>query len=362
MAESENTRLTPVFQGVILALIVVMILYFGRPLILPFMIALFLTLILDPVVQLLVRRKIPLGISVLLTILATFFVLYVIGLAIYASMSSFSDQFPFYERRILGYVNSLTLWIEGLLGYPLQASNLIDEIDWVAAIRNLSVTQRILSSIGSFVSFLGNGLLVFIFLLYLLFGKQNLLTKIQRAFDSKRADSIMRIVTNVNSQVQVYLGTKTVVSLATAILSLIVFMLFGLDFAIIWAFLIFVLNFIPNFGSIVASILPLLIALVQFDSGIQVLWLALALSVIQLGIGNGLEPRLMGKTLNLSPLMVILSLIFWGWLWGVAGMILAVPILATLTIIFENIEGLKFISVFLRGDQNVVYYNKKVKS
>jgi predicted PurR-regulated permease PerM len=149
-----------------------------------------------------------------------------------------------------------------------------------------------------------------------------------------------------------YLNTKSLVSLITAVLSLIVFKIFGLDFAIIWAFLIFVFNFIPNFGSIVASILPITIALIQFDSILNVLWLGILIMGIQFAIGNILEPRLMGRSLNLSPLMVILSLIFWGWIWGIAGMLLAVPILGTITIIFENIDSLKFISVFLRGDKN----------
>ena len=138
--------------------------------------------------------------------------------------------------------------------------------------------------------------------------------------------------------------------------SLLVFYLFGLDFAILWAFIIFLFNFIPNLGSIISTAFPIIIALIQFDSYFSVLWLAICIIVIKFIMANILEPRLMGRSLNLSPLMVILSLIFWGWLWGVPGMFIAVPILATITIIFENIESLRFISVFLRGQQKSEYY------
>jgi predicted PurR-regulated permease PerM len=232
----------------------------------------------------------------------------------------------------------------------------LDNVEWLDAFQDFSITKSMLSGIGSFFSFLWNIVLVIIFVVYLLVGKTNLYSKIERAFSKEKSKTVIKVFDNITSQTQTYLNTKSLVSLITAILSLIIFKVFGLDFAIIWAFLIFVFNFVPNFGSFIASVLPITIALIQFDSMWSVLWLGILIMGIQFAIGNILEPRLMGHSLNLSPLMVILSLIFWGWIWGIAGMLLAVPILGTITIIFENIESLKFISVFLRGDQKVKYY------
>ena len=285
----------------------------------------------------------------MLTILITFLFLYLIGMVIYASAKSFSSNFPFYEARIIGIIDSLTGNLENLLGNSIDMN--LDNIDWFNTIQNFSITKSMLSGIGSFFSFLWNIILVTIFVVYLLIGKTNLYSKIYRAFSTEKSKTVIKIIDNITSQSQMYLNTKSFVSLITAVLSLIIFKIFGLDFAIIWAFLIFVFNFIPNFGSFVASILPITIALIQFDSILNVLWMGILILGIQFGMGNIIEPKLMGRSLNLSPLMVILSLIFWGWIWGIAGMLLAVPILGTITIIFENIESLKFISVFLRGDK-----------
>jgi len=351
---AEKNKLTSVFQGLIITLVIVFVLNVVKPIILPFIFAVFLSFILDPLVEMMVKIKIPRTFSVIFTIVIAFVFFYLIGLMIYASAKSFSTNFPFYEKRLIEYFNSFSNIFEDLIGTPLNLS--LHNVEWFKTFQDFSITQSMLSGIGSFFSFLWNIILVILFVVYLLLGKINLLSKIERAFDAQKAKKITKILNNITSQTQTYLNTKSLVSLITASLSFIVFQIFGLDFALIWAFLIFVFNFIPNFGSFIASVLPLTIAIIQFDSLWAVLWLGILIVLIQFAIGNIFEPRLMGRSLNLSPLMVILSLIFWGWLWGIPGMLLAVPILGTITIIFENIESLKSISVFLRGDQKVRYY------
>lgn len=347
MANSD--KLTSVFQGLIITLIIVFVLDIAQVVILPFIFAVFLSFILEPLVNQLIKIKFSRTLAVLVTIIFTFLILYLIGIVIYASTKSFSSNFPVYESKIIGIINAISDNIENLIGVSMNMS--FENINWLNTLQDFSITKSMLSGIGSFFSFLWNIILVTIFVVYLLVGKTNLYSKIERAFSKIRSDKIIKIFDNITSQTQTYLITKTLVSLITALLSLIVFKIFGLDFAIIWAFLIFVFNFVPNFGSFIASILPMMIALIQFDSLLTVLWLGILIIAIQFAIGNILEPKLMGRSLNLSPLMVIVSLIFWGWIWGIAGMLLAVPILATMTIILENIESLRFISVFLRGEK-----------
>lgn len=351
---ASSSRLTSVFQGLIITLIVVFVLDTAESVILPFIFAVFLSFILEPLVNLLMKLKIPRTLSVIITIFFTFLVLYLVGLVIYASKKSFSTNFHTYEMHIKGMLESASISLEKFAGNPLNMN--LENVDWFNTFQDFSITKSMLAGIGSFFSFLWNIILVIIFVVYLLVGKTNLYSKIERAFSKEKSKKIIKVFENIISQTQTYLNTKSLVSLITAALSLIVFKIFGLDFAIICAFLIFVFNFIPNFGSFIASVLPITIALVQFDSLWSVLWLTTLIVGIQFAIGNILEPRLMGRSLNLSPLMVILFLIFWGWIWGIAGMLLAVPILGTITIIFENIESLRFISVFLRGDQKVKYY------
>jgi predicted PurR-regulated permease PerM len=121
----------------------------------------------------------------------------------------------------------------------------------------------------------------------------------------------------------------------------------GLDFAAFWALLVFILNFIPTIGSIVATILPGLLGLVQFESWKPVIILLVGITVIQQALGNFIEPNLMGMTLNLSPLVVVMSLILWGMLWGIVGMFLCVPITVILVIILGNFPATRWVAVLL---------------
>lgn len=133
---------------------------------------------------------------------------------------------------------------------------------------------------------------------------------------------------------------KTILSLLTSILVLIVLLLFDVDFPIVWALLTFLLNFIPNIGSILASLLPILIAVLQFDSFVTVIWLSVCLVGIQFVMGNIIEPKFMGEGVDLSPVLILFALIAWGYLWGFIGMLLAVPLTVLMKIVFENIKSL----------------------
>jgi predicted PurR-regulated permease PerM len=143
--------------------------------------------------------------------------------------------------------------------------------------------------------------------------------------------------------------TKTLTSLADAILVTVVLWIIGVDFALLWGFVTFVLNFIPNIGSIIATILPFVASLLQFNTLAVPLLVLFLLGSIQMLMGNVVEPRWMASSLNLSALLVLFSLIFWGWLWGGLGMILAVPLTSTLKIIFENVNALKPIAILMSG-------------
>ncbi len=357
MAEQKESNFSAKFINIALSLIVVFlivwVLYIGRSIILPFLIALFLGFILDPVVQFFTRHKIPMFLAVIITLILSFVILYLLGLLVYANVQMFVDQFPRYQERMIQSIDNFLIKFNEIIGqskYQMYLDRSTwKQIDWISAIKNLNIAEGLLNSVGTFLTFLFKTVIVIIFLAYFLMGKRNIDTKIRLAFDHSQAERIIGILNSVTTQIQRYLGAKTIVSFLTGGISILIFLIFGLDFAIFWGFLIFLFNFIPNIGSIIASLLPVVFSLVQFGSLSKAFWMLLALTILQTTMGNLVEPRLMGRTLNLSPLMVIISLIFWGYLWGVAGMILAVPILATLTIIFENVPELRFLSVFLRG-------------
>ena len=190
---------------------------------------------------------------------------------------------------------------------------------------------------------MSNLFLIFIFLVFILAGRGRTRIKIKNSFDSSRASIIIDVIQNIDRQIQRYLAIKTVVSLITGILATIVLMIFGVDFAIVFGFFTFLLNYIPTVGSVIATLLPLIIAVFQFDTLWTAFWIFLLLGSIQMTIGSFIEPKLMGEGLGLSPLVVLFFLFFWGWLWGIPGMILAVPMAAIIKIVCSNIPTLSFV-------------------
>ncbi len=353
---TTGTRLLNFTMGLISIFLIVWVLSIGQVIIVPFLVALFLAFILDPIVQLFVRFKMPNILAVLITLILAFVILYLLGLLVYANVQIFVDQFPKYQARMLESLDNFMKQMTHILNqqkYQIYLDRKTwSQIDWISAVKNLDIAKNLLNSVGSFLTFLFKTVIVIIFLAYFLMGKRNIETKVRLAFDHAQAEQILSILNSVTTQVQKYLGAKTLASVILGGISIIIMLFFGLDFAIFWGFLIFLFNYVPNIGSTIATLLPALFSLVQFGSLGKAFWILISITILQAFMGNVVEPRLMGRSLNLSPFMVIISLIFWGYLWGVAGMILAIPILAILTIVFENIPELRFLSVFLRGKSN----------
>ncbi len=201
---------------------------------------------------------------------------------------------------------------------------------------------------------LKNAVLILIFGVFLLLESRFIPAKIAALFPGEdRRIRVEGILKRVDRDIQTYFGVKTAVSLLTALLSYAVMKYVGLDFAPFWALLVFILNFIPTIGSIFATILPGLLALVQFEEWRPVVILLVGITVIQQVLGNLVEPNLMGITLNLSPLVVVMSLLLWGMLWGVVGMFLCVPITVILVIILANFPATSWVAVLLSKDGNV---------
>jgi AI-2 transport protein TqsA len=161
------------------------------------------------------------------------------------------------------------------------------------------------------------------------------------------------VLTAVSESVRRYIWIKTVVSTLTGVASYAVLRWLGIDFAATWALLIFLLNYIPNIGSIIAVLFPALVALVQFDTLGPFVILVLSLTAVQLAIGSVLEPMLMGHTLNMSPFAIILSLAFWGTIWGIVGMFLSVPIMVLVMIVCAHIPSWRWVAILLSKDGRI---------
>ncbi len=311
-----------------------------KPVLFPFMLAVMLSFILSPVLGFLTRLKVPRALSILLILILTFVVLYLLGVLIFESGKSFASEVPKYGDRLRAEVTALAqkLHLSGLKGDPLQFLGRLD-------VNRLG--SLFMSSIGPFFSFLSNLFLVLIFLIFILAGKGKVETKIGKAFNPDQAARIRRITVKINSEIQRYLAIKTISNLIMGIVAGIIFWSFGVNFALLFAFLAFVLNYIPTIGSIIATLMPAAVAAIQFPNLWPAVWIVVLMTVAQNIMGNFVEPKVFGRGLGLSPLVVLFALFFWGWLWGIAGMVLAIPIAAMLRIVCEHIPGLRSIAVMM---------------
>lgn len=343
----QSSRLNSILLIIIAGFVVGVILYLLRSVLLPFTIAILLSNLFIPVVRWLRERRVPTLAALLVVLLAVSGILFLLSLILFSSAEAFIAELPKYQARFLSMILTgqakLAEWTQ-MLGFEeaprLKFSELIDAD---------SVTSAVTVGIGSFFSTVTYVFLVLLFMLFMLAESADMGERIHRAFPTEQASRVASVLKNIDSQVRQYLLTKTLISIGTGVLTSVVLWILGVDFAVMWGFVAFLLNFIPNVGSIIASILPFVASLLQFDTFAVPLMVLLLLGGIQMMMGNVVEPRVMAVSLNLSALLVLGSLIFWGWLWGVLGMVLAVPLTSTLKIIFENVPELKPIAVLMSG-------------
>jgi len=343
----ENAfNLQLILLGIVAVFVTGVILLELKSVLLPFVIAVLLSIIFSPMVVALKKRGIPTALSLLVVLLAFALVLFLVALLIYSSTESFINEVPKYERKLTALGDSLVHSVNRLAA-DLDID--LESIEWSQAFQLSSFTAALTSGVGTFLNFLTNLFLILLFMLFILAGSGDLGNKIREAFPPHQAAQMARVIQNIENRVRQYLLTKTLISAGTGIVTFLILWITGVDFPLVWGFLTFLLNFIPNIGSIIAVIFPVTLAFLQFDTAGPPLLVLILLSVVQTTLGNILEPKLMAFRLNLSALFVLVSLIFWGWLWGVWGMILAVPVMATVKIVFENVKSLQPLSVLMGG-------------
>lgn len=302
------------FQAIIGLLALGVILFTTRAVIVPIVIAIFITMIISRL-EGVVAGWLKLGrfrwlskVGAMVLILGGLFVLVV---AAFISGADMTERFPFYQDKLTSALQE----IEGLAArYGVEESATAGLIDQV---KQLPLGGAVSGVLGSLVDFLSNFLLIAIFAGFLVFS-----SILDRG-----------ILQEMNEKVSAYISTKAAVSLLTGGCVLVLCLLCGVDFALLWAILCFVLNFIPSIGSVIASIPPVLLAMIQLDSWPLIGVFAVGMIAIQMSIGNVLEPKLMGSRLSIKPVAILFGLIFWGFLWGIPGMFLAAPLMVLLRIL-----------------------------
>lgn len=215
-------------------------------------------------------------------------------------------------------------------------------------IQQVDIGPIVSSFAGALTGILGNLALIVVYVGFLLFEQKTFSDKLTGMFpDSDKRREVRTVIDNIQSQIQTYIWIKTLVSAVTGLVGFVVLSMVGVDFASFWAFAIFLLNYIPVIGSVIATLFPALLTLIQFDTFTPFLIVGVGLTSAQFVVGNVIEPKLMGSSLNLSPLVVLLSLALWGGLWGIPGMFLCVPIMVIILIVLSHFNSTRPLAVML---------------
>ena len=303
----------------------------------PLLMAIFLAIISAAMLQWLQRRGLPLWAAMTLVLLLLASTLVTLGSLIGASINQFSSALPRYEAQLNSLITQATAWLGGL-GINLPAGGVTELFDPAGAAKLLG---RLLSGFGGL---LANSMLIILTVLFLIVESTSLPEKLRSI--SRNPDKALGDLAAFMASVNHYLVIKAVMSLITGLAIALYLVILGVDFAIIWGSLAFFMNFVPYIGSIIAAIPAVTLALL--DAGpVIALSVAAGFVVVNIVVGNVLEPRYMGKGLGLSTLVVFLSLLFWGWIFGPVGMFLSTPLTMIVKIALENDPRSRWISVLL---------------
>lgn len=321
------------------------VLVIARDLLIPLVLAIFIWYVINLIAGQLDRlniggRRLPKPVQFLAAGLAMAGVIWLLVTMVTSNVSQVIAAAPDYQANLERLLEDWSL----RFGFeePPALANLVENINLGGLVRSAA------TALGGV---LGNAGLILVYLLFLFLEQRYFGAKMRAIFpDSERRHEVHDLLLRIQSDVRTYVGIKASVSALTAIVSYLIMAAIGLDFAAFWAVLIFILNFIPNIGSLVATLLPAVMALIQFDTLTPFMVVVIGVGASQILVGSVLEPNLMGKSLNISPLVVMLSLVLWGVLWGIPGMFLCVPITVILMIVLYHFENTRWIALLLSQD------------
>ena len=316
----------------------------------PFLVGLFIAILSMPIVFFLKSRGVRNWLAVVVAILADIGILVGASLLVGTSVNDLADSIPSYQARLNTLLDNARLpasWELWLTDHDIEVP---DWRSWISPLINPEgVVDLLQRSLRGAAAVLSNTFIVALIAIFILFEGSTFPEKFRLAFGQREISGRFNRMTE---EVQRYLVLKTGISLVTGALIGIWATILGVDFAMLWALVAFLFNFIPNLGSILAALPACTLALIQLGLGRSLL-LAAGYLAVNVVLGNFIEPTVMGRRLGMSTLVVFLSLVFWGWVWGPVGMFLSVPLTMIVKIMLENSEDLRPIAVLLGPSPHV---------
>ncbi len=338
--------MSKILNGLLIFVLLVGIAWVGKDLLIPLVFGFLLWVVITSWQQFfnklhINRKKLPKWLQQVLSVSSIFVIIIVLADLLSRDLSSFSQVYPQITAQAASYADS----IESVTGFNLNSL-------WQEYIPTLNISGFAASTASGLSNIFGTAFTAVLYLIYI-FGEQKWFAKKLKATSSKTYDHQLKLSRDILQSIKQYVGIKTGTSFLTAALSYLVMVIIGLEFAFVWAFIIFVMNFIPSIGSAIATGFPVIFAIISTGTIWQPVTALLLIGFVQLYIGNSLEPKYMSNKLNISSLLVIFALYFWGALWGIAGMFLAVPLTVIIMIILSRIPQTRNIGIWMSGDGDV---------
>ena len=360
--EASNNYLrqirTILFLGIIILFLFV--LKATSEVMIPVAFALFIFAFVNPIMEKLSKLKIPSGLSIVFIMVFVIAIFLILGYLIGILVNLLIAKLPYYAERVKAVDTLLSQYVIDYVDDIPKNFSIIGSlnVDWYSFLMGwlTSISSRVLS-------LLSDVMIILITLMFLLFERSTFMPKISFALDKEKGQKLSSLLGKINKQISKYLALKTIISLLTGICFYLTALVTGLDFALLWGFLAFVLNYIPTIGSIIATGLTIFMAVIQFTPNwIMIVYVAVLTISIEMVLGNIIDPRIQGVQLNISPLMILISLSFWGYIWGIAGMFLAVPVMSIIQIICLMVPSLKPVAIILSSGKSYVREYKEKES
>ena len=310
----------------------------ASPLLVPFLLAIFISVLVAAPFNWLQCKGLPASLALLVVLIVLVFVMIVVGTLIGSSVQEFTTTFPANEARLTDMLQAVVDWL-GSVGIHTSRDLLSSYADPGKAMK---MAANVLGSMGNMLT---NSFMILVTVVFILLEAASFPVK-WRVARGEDADESLALFSETIITINQYMGIKMMTSLGTGVAVVILLSLIGVDYPVLWGVLAFLLNFIPNIGSIIAAIPAVLLALVQLGVAEAAL-VAAGFLIINVVIGTFLEPRYMGQGLGLSTLVVFLSLVFWGWVLGPVGMLLSVPLTIAVKIALEVRPDTRWMAIML---------------
>jgi predicted PurR-regulated permease PerM len=320
--------------------------------ILPLLLAIFISLMLLQPVHWLQAKKVPKNLAIILVLILFMALFYVLGDLLGSSLSHFSDNLPAYKMKLMEIVDANKDTFKKF-GIDLNDGKTFNA-------KPGAIMNFLLLGLDQAKQFIAEFFLIMLLTLFFLFELDSFPVKFNAMFNrigSKKASiNLNKIILKLRR----YLGIKSITSFATGLLIYLFLMIMGVKYAILWGMIAFLLNYIPNIGSLIAAIPAVIFAGIQLGGG-ALLYTGIVYLLVNFIIGSLLEPRIMGKGMGLSTAVILISLMFWGWLFGPIGMFLSVPLTMVLKVFLEANEDSRYFAILIGTEEEAKQYSKNGK-